>query len=320
MESDRSLMLVRIAEMYYERNLSQREIADTLEMSRPMVSRMLAEARSQGVVTIQIHRPIARRADLEFQLRERFGLLDAVVVPVPPRKSERGIVGAATAEYLHTRVVDANVVGLSWGRDLVEMVNAFQPLPLSGVHVVQLAGGLGEGDPTSDGPNIARAFAEKVRGTVRYVFAPTVVENRYTRDALVKQPQIAQSLRVASALDIAVTGVGALDDASSTLARAGYLSRAARTSLIRAGGVAHVLGYVIDDTGLLVDHPYNGCVVAASLEDVRRARLSIGMVAMLEKARSAQAALNGRLFDVLVTTEPLAAVLLEPSPEAAVVG
>ena len=318
MASDRSLMLVRLAELYYEQELSQREIADLLNLSRPMVSRMLAEARARGIVTITINRPINHRDDLGRQLETRFGLRDAVVVPVADTETERGLVGAATAQYLHTRMTNGMVIGLSWGRDLNEMVSAFTALPLDDVIVVQLAGGLGEGDPTSDGPSIAREFAAKVRGTVRYLFAPTVVDSRETRDALVAQAQISQTLECASDLDVAITGVGALEDTASTLARAGYLSDRERASLIGAGGVAHVLGYVISNSGDVVDHPYNARVVAAPLDHLRRARLSIGVAATEAKARAVEAALHSGVFDVLITSESVASELLRLDPKGVV--
>ena len=309
-DDDRSHMLVRLAEMYYEQELSQREISEQLSLSRPMVSRMLAEARTRGIVTIHIHRPIARRVDLGHALQERYGVGEAVVVPVPDNASGRRVVGVATAHYLRTRIANDMVVGLSWGRDLYEVIHAFTAGPLEGVQVVQLAGGLGEGDPTSDGPNIAREFAEKVRGTVRYLFAPTVVATRETRAALAAQPQIAQTFELAKRRDQAVTGIGALEDEASTLARAGYLSAEERASLIASGGVAHVLGYVISADGELVAHPYNARVVAAPLEDVRRAPLSVGVAATPEKAAAAAAALHGGLFDVLIVSEAVANRLL----------
>lgn len=46
--------LARVAYLYYERNLRQRDIADLLGLSRSKVSRLLKEARSCGVVEVRV--------------------------------------------------------------------------------------------------------------------------------------------------------------------------------------------------------------------------------------------------------------------------
>lgn len=56
--------LVNVARMYYEQDRTQSEIADRYGISRPMVSKLLKEARDRGIVTIRINAPkgIRRRA------------------------------------------------------------------------------------------------------------------------------------------------------------------------------------------------------------------------------------------------------------------
>lgn len=47
-------ILVKVAYMYYDENMTQQEIADKLGVSRPSVSRMLQKARQNGIVEIKI--------------------------------------------------------------------------------------------------------------------------------------------------------------------------------------------------------------------------------------------------------------------------
>ena len=49
--------LVDVARMYYEQDRTQSEIADQYGISRPMVSKLLKEARDKGIVTIRISAP-----------------------------------------------------------------------------------------------------------------------------------------------------------------------------------------------------------------------------------------------------------------------
>ena len=72
--------MVRVAELYYERNLSQQQIAKILGCSHSTVSRLLAEAHDNGIVEIKIHRAVEKNSVLAAQLCEQFRLRDAIVV------------------------------------------------------------------------------------------------------------------------------------------------------------------------------------------------------------------------------------------------
>ena len=48
--------MVNVARLYYEQNKTQNEIAKELGISRPLVSILLTEARTCGIVTISINR------------------------------------------------------------------------------------------------------------------------------------------------------------------------------------------------------------------------------------------------------------------------
>ena len=82
MAAGRSLdTLVRAARLYYEDGLSQGEVARRLGLSGATVSRVLAQAREQGVVEVRIHdprSPVQRVHEVERQLIERFGLTEAM--------------------------------------------------------------------------------------------------------------------------------------------------------------------------------------------------------------------------------------------------
>ena len=61
--AERTDLLVRVAELYYEQGLNQNEVAKLLNTSRPTVSRLLDEAKDAGVVEIVVHSPIRKDPD-----------------------------------------------------------------------------------------------------------------------------------------------------------------------------------------------------------------------------------------------------------------
>lgn len=68
-EAEKLRRLAHVARRYYLEDQKQSDIAAELGVSRPLVSRMLSEARELGVVEILIHEPGAKAASLLERLR-----------------------------------------------------------------------------------------------------------------------------------------------------------------------------------------------------------------------------------------------------------
>ena len=49
--------LIKVARMYYEQEMSQEEIAKEIKCSRPYISRLLADAKKQGLFKLKLYRP-----------------------------------------------------------------------------------------------------------------------------------------------------------------------------------------------------------------------------------------------------------------------
>ncbi len=83
-------LMVRAAELYYLRDLTQQEIADRLGCSRPTVSRLLRRSRAAGVVRIDVISPDGPSHHLARDLERVFHLREALVVP-SSSESKRGL-------------------------------------------------------------------------------------------------------------------------------------------------------------------------------------------------------------------------------------
>ena len=67
-------LLVKVSKFYYEEGLSQDEIIKRLNLSRSKVSRLLQQARDEGIVQISVVAPKHLCSDIEIKLEKRFGL------------------------------------------------------------------------------------------------------------------------------------------------------------------------------------------------------------------------------------------------------
>src|SRR5579864_7074432 len=70
-----------VAELYYLRQQGQADIATLIGASVSKVSRLLAEARRQGIVTIQVAASRVGDSDLERLLARQLGLQAVFVAP-----------------------------------------------------------------------------------------------------------------------------------------------------------------------------------------------------------------------------------------------
>ena len=73
--------LVRASRLYYELGETQNQIAERLGVTRPQVSRLLKEARAQGVVEIRIVDRTEVESPAGVALRDRFGLRAVHLAP-----------------------------------------------------------------------------------------------------------------------------------------------------------------------------------------------------------------------------------------------
>ena len=58
MDEEKDKLSIEVAELYYQLNYSQQQIANRLEVSRPTVSRLLQYAKDKGYVQIKSIRSI----------------------------------------------------------------------------------------------------------------------------------------------------------------------------------------------------------------------------------------------------------------------
>ena len=128
LDRERAALLLEVSRMYWEEQLDQRTIAQRAGYSRPTVSRMLAEARREGIVTIVVAHPVERLMRLEERLKSAFGLVQArVTQDVPDSLVPTGgishRVARAAGEVLLSNCNPRSVIAVSNGRAVGAVVH-----------------------------------------------------------------------------------------------------------------------------------------------------------------------------------------------------
>lgn len=106
--------LMRTAQLYYLHHKTQGEIAQELGVSRPMVSRLLLEARECGIVHVEIRTPPAVNHFLLDNFRSITPLKGGLVVPNGINNSLTNT-AVASAALTFTHKLRARRLGIGWG-------------------------------------------------------------------------------------------------------------------------------------------------------------------------------------------------------------
>jgi len=313
----RADLLARVASLYYERDMDQRAIARELGMSRSNVSRLLKEARERGIVRVRIQWPLHRDRDLEQRLRGTFGLKEAIVLAGRDMDEDetRTRVGQLAAQYLDSVLKPDTILGVSWGRAIHELVRAFDGKARPGVTVVQMMGGLGSTNPSIDGMDLARRLADAIGGSYYYLQAPLVVRDPAVRKALLQEASIAATLELARQAQVALIGIGAVEQAQTSLLRAGYIDAEALEHIRHEGGVGEICGRFFDIHGRICRASVDDRVMGIELETLKQKGLVIAVVSGDAKAAAVLGTLRGRYIHTLATDERCASCVLELNTE-----
>lgn len=308
MNTQKLELLARIASLYYEQNLTQEQIAGRSGYSRSMVSRLLTEARAQGVVEVRIHHPLHRVRELEQEFLRRFEL-DAVRVlargTLQPDLAIRRL-GNLAAIYLEEVLPGVHRIGVSYGAALSETINALRAGVFADIEVVQMIGALELQKPDEDGPALARRLARRVGGSCHTLAAPAFAESPAARDTLMNDAHVRGVTDLAAGCDLALTGTGALDPEHSTLLRAGSCSSELLRQLSQAGAVGEVCAIPLDIDGGVLDTLLTRCLVGVQPEQFRRIPTRVGVAGGEIAAAPVLAACRSGLLNVLVVDEAAA--------------
>ncbi len=303
------VLTASVARRYYLDGRSKVEIAEEFALSRFKVARLLEDARSSGIVRIEIGHPGVIDVELSGRLMEALGLRHCVVTDTPDDHpaSLREHLGVAAADLLTELVTPDDVLGLSWARSVSAMATKLHRL--AAVPVVQLTGALTRPGVDDSSIELVREVARVSGGPAYFFYAPMAVSDAATARALRQQPEVARAFSLIPSVTTAVAGVGAWAAEQSTLYDA--TGEAERAELGRRGVCADVSGVLVDACGEPVAAGLTERMIGITAEQMRVVPEVIGIVYGMAKVHAVLAAVRGGMVNSLVTHSTLAAALIE---------
>ena len=299
--------LAHVARRYYLEDWKQADIARELGVSRPLVSRMLQEARELGVVKIQVCAPEPDGEQLLERLKRSSSLAGGVLV-------EDGPDDQATNQALSRGAVEllgrlgARRLGVGWGYLIGQLVTWLEEHPQPGSTVTDVCPLVGNASIPArnyqSNENV-RLMAQQLGADPHFLYLPALPESLEEKQLLCSTEIYRQIRQAWAEMDTALVNIGDYPSSPdfASLVRYGSLLQEARTC-------GRLLVYYFNEEGRVIQSAQD-FAIQIPLEDLRRCPNRIGVCSANTSPRALRGALNTGMFTHLVARAGLVRRLLD---------
>ncbi len=314
-------LALRAAQLYHLEGATQAEIAAKLGVSRPTAGRLIARARAQGLVRIEISLPDDLRdtvhTELERELETAFGLTEAVVLRDVPDGSPSGLqpLARAAVAVLTRRLQPRDTLGFTWGPETIAVAHELHTKTTRCTFVVQLDGSMTSGDYQTGVEYTLGRCATYLQATPVRLHAPLYADPA-TVTALEQDSVLGKPMALGRHAEVMMFGVGTVSTAT-TLFEGSYLDTAILDELRGLGAVGEIGGRFFRADGGDVMGSLAARTVSVDLDAVRACPATLLIAGGAAKHEATLGALRGGLAKILVTDIECARWLLEQKEGAA---
>jgi len=307
---EKAMRLIKISQMYYEKDMTQSEIAKELGISRPLVCRLLGEARNKGIVTITINSLNENNSLIRNQLCNVFGLKDATIIPedmVSKISDEK--IGSYAAKAFNQYIEDDNTIGLGWGK-LIDLIikNTNSEKKVSegnGASICPLIGNILISNHDYNINEKILKLAAKMNAQPIYLYAPAFLESEQDMKLYKETENFKSVNHLWNKLDTAVIVI----DNYPTVPDFGSVARYANL-LHTKKAVGNFLAYYYTITGEII-HSETDYAVQIPLELLASCQNIIGLCPNNVSEKAILGALNTGIFTHIVGSEKLLTTALQ---------
>ncbi len=300
--------LAYVARRYYLEDQKQSDIGRELGISRPMVSRLLSEARSLGVVEITIHDPETEPNALLEQLRRTSSIRGGILV-------EDGADDDATNRLLSQGAVElleqlgARRLGVGWGYLIGQLVTWLEANPRLGSSVTDICPLVGNASIPArnyqSNENV-RLIAQQLGAAPHFLYLPALPESVEEKQLLCSTEIYRQICQQWEGMDTALVNIGDYPSSPdfASLVRYGSL-------LQRQRACGRMLVYYFNEAGTVIQSDQD-FAIQIPLEILRHCPNIIGVCSANTSAKALRGALHTGFFTHVVARSSAVKALFHP--------
>src|SRR5699024_9571541 len=212
LSSHKLRLVTKVAQLYYEKEYLQKQIAEELHLSQATISRLLKTANKENIVKTSVSIPTGVYSNLEAQLEEQFNLKEVIIAKASSESNDEILrsIGTAAAYYIETTLSKGEVLGISsWSTTLLAMVNAMQPLStIQQTTVVQTYGDMRNPAAVTHGTHLIQRLASLVKGEAIFLPARGVTPKGCSPKVYMKDGFVKQAINMFDQVSVALVGIG----------------------------------------------------------------------------------------------------------------
>ncbi|MDT2597539.1 sugar-binding domain-containing protein [Enterococcus dongliensis] len=304
--------LVRVATMYYKEDMKQSDIAQQLGFSRQLVSKYLIDARSSGIVDININSSSAYSVQLEIKLQKVFGLKRVAVLDTSYLKRhevEKLIIQTAISAFKKD-VARAKKIGVSWGKMLRRLTDEYPYVNQPDTTIIPLIGGMGSDQVEVHSNQIAHDLSRKMRAKCKYLYVPALVDSKEIKKNLVENITVKDVLEAGKNVDLAFVGIASPFSENNTMTEIGYIDQKDIADLRDSQVIGDVNSRFFDWEGNETSCRINENVIGINLKDIRNIERVCAICFEEEKKDVLYTTVDSGIINCIALTDSLAEYLL----------
>ncbi|MBP2629622.1 MAG: DeoR family transcriptional regulator, DeoR [Firmicutes bacterium] len=318
---DQSTFLVfKAAYLYYFQDKPQNEIADILNISISTVSRLIRKAKQDGIVEFVIRNPYMDCLETEDQIKNKFNLRDVIVVPpikefgnhLENKANARKLVALEGARYVQRIITENDVLGLSWGKTMYDLIHYLNPCQKVNASFVTMHGSISGCHPDLDvlalGSRISMAFG----GQNYSLLAEGLMSNEKIVASVKNEKYVNKIFEIFKHISISLTSVGAFFPNVDSLLykQGGYLLDSEIRELKQRGAVGDISLRFIDSQGNECNTSFRNRTIGIELDLLKKIRTKIMVASGDSKVHALKGVLAGGLTDILIIDYALGKAVL----------
>lgn len=310
--------------IYHNQPIGRRVLANQLGLGERIVRNEINFLKSQNLIEINtpgmtvteegqeivdelkefIHE-IKGLVDVERGVKNLLGLRDVIIVPGNVEENHTVLkdLGKATSAYIKSIIKKDNIIAITGGTTIREVVEAFPKVnSQSNVLVVPARGGMGK-KVESQANNLAASLAKKLNGSYRMLHIPENLSAEVL-DSLLKESDIKQVIDYIHEADILIYGIGNAVE----MAHKRNVSDEQVQKLVDLNAVGEAFGCYFNSNSDVV---LENTSIGINTQDAKKINTHIAVAAGENKVESIIAAARNNENAVLFTDEAAGRKILE---------
>ncbi len=303
-------LIIKASKMFYNQNLSQKDISEALGISKPQICRMLAYARERQLIKITISDRYDKEFALENELKNKYGLKEVHVFAIEQNGiTNKDVFAQNCASVLDKYFLDNINFGVMSGKTNAAIANFVSRQTREGMQFIPLVGSFGSSGNDFHANNIARVFAANAGGTYSLLSAPILVKSSSSCEILRAEPFIADVLSMGKKSNIALVGIGEIG-MESTSYKSGAYSIEDIKSLHKEGVIGTICCSYFDKNGKFISTELNERTIGVRMQDLSNC-LTITCTEKTSNIQLIDAGLKTGSIKIFMTNVDVASALLK---------